>query len=205
MMKSLPIILLTFLISLSSCVTINIYFPAAAAEAAADQIIQDIWGEQTMPPSKTPPNVPIENNPTESEDINNSSKLYQLLDFIIPSSHAAANININTPKINTLKSKMQTRHQSLLPYYNSGAIGLTKDGLITLKSANLVPLNKRNTVKKLILQENKDRNQLYKEIAIANGHPEWEEEIRSTFARRWISNAQKGWWYQDNNGNWKQK
>lgn len=28
---------------LSSCVTINIYFPAAAAEAAADRIIGDVW------------------------------------------------------------------------------------------------------------------------------------------------------------------
>lgn len=28
---------------LSACVTINIYFPAAAAEKAADKIIEDIW------------------------------------------------------------------------------------------------------------------------------------------------------------------
>jgi hypothetical protein len=28
---------------LSSCVTINIYFPAAAAEQAADKIIGDVW------------------------------------------------------------------------------------------------------------------------------------------------------------------
>ena len=28
---------------LSGCVTINIYFPAAAAERVADRIIDDIW------------------------------------------------------------------------------------------------------------------------------------------------------------------
>ncbi len=28
---------------LSACVTINIYFPAAAAEKAADKIIDDVW------------------------------------------------------------------------------------------------------------------------------------------------------------------
>lgn len=28
---------------LSSCVTINIYFPAAAAEKAADKIIDEVW------------------------------------------------------------------------------------------------------------------------------------------------------------------
>jgi hypothetical protein len=28
---------------LASCVTINIYFPAAAAEKAADKIIEEVW------------------------------------------------------------------------------------------------------------------------------------------------------------------
>ena len=27
----------------AACVTINIYFPAAAAEKAADQIIEEVW------------------------------------------------------------------------------------------------------------------------------------------------------------------
>ncbi len=29
--------------SLGACVTINIYFPAAAAERAADRIIEEVW------------------------------------------------------------------------------------------------------------------------------------------------------------------
>lgn len=37
-------------IALPACVTINIYFPAAAAEKAADKIIDEVWqikqGEQ---------------------------------------------------------------------------------------------------------------------------------------------------------------
>jgi len=44
---------------LSACVTINIYFPAAAAEKAADKIIDEVWqlkdkssGEQT--PAEAP-------------------------------------------------------------------------------------------------------------------------------------------------------
>jgi len=31
-------------VALASCVTINIYFPAAAAERAADRIIDEIYG-----------------------------------------------------------------------------------------------------------------------------------------------------------------
>ncbi|MCB5184713.1 hypothetical protein LG201_05805 [Methylobacillus gramineus] len=34
---------LALMLALSACVTINIYFPAAAAEKAADRIIDDVW------------------------------------------------------------------------------------------------------------------------------------------------------------------
>jgi hypothetical protein len=36
-------ILVLVSIILTACVTINIYFPAAAAEKAADQIIEEVW------------------------------------------------------------------------------------------------------------------------------------------------------------------
>jgi hypothetical protein len=44
---------------LQGCVTINIYFPAAAAEKAADRIIDEVWqlkkpGEPAAPSSDTP-------------------------------------------------------------------------------------------------------------------------------------------------------
>lgn len=41
-------------ITLSACVTINIYFPAAAAEKAADKVIDEVWqlpAGQTAPPT----------------------------------------------------------------------------------------------------------------------------------------------------------
>jgi uncharacterized protein YdbL (DUF1318 family) len=68
-----------------------------------------------------------------------------------------------------------------------------------------IPLKDRNQVSKLVAAENKDRQSLYQAIANANGHPEWLNQIKSTFAGRWIGNAQSGWWYQSSNGSWKQK
>jgi len=41
-MKSI-LSLLTLTLALTACVTINIYFPAAAAEKAADKIIDEVW------------------------------------------------------------------------------------------------------------------------------------------------------------------
>lgn len=49
-MKSLIAIPLAGVI-LTACVTINIYFPAAAAEKAADKIIDEVW-QQTDKPAK---------------------------------------------------------------------------------------------------------------------------------------------------------
>lgn len=45
MQKPLPaqIFILMLAALLSACVTINIYFPAAAAEKAADRIIDEVW------------------------------------------------------------------------------------------------------------------------------------------------------------------
>lgn len=41
--RTLGLIMLGAMVVLPACVTINIYFPAAAAEKAADKIIDDVW------------------------------------------------------------------------------------------------------------------------------------------------------------------
>ena len=51
--------LLPATIFLTACVTINIYFPAAAAEKAADKIIDEVWQLKNKPageqaPAETP-------------------------------------------------------------------------------------------------------------------------------------------------------
>ena len=48
-----------------------------------------------------------------------------------------------------------------------------------------------------VAEDNRDRKALYRELAVANGHPEWEAQLRDTWAKEWIAKAHKGWWYQD--------
>jgi uncharacterized protein YdbL (DUF1318 family) len=116
-----------------------------------------------------------------------------------------ANLEINTPAINALQRSMQQRHTQLAPLYSSGAVGFARDGSIALRDAKAVPLAQRQQVNALIAAENQDRAALYREIARANGHPEWEADIRATFAQRWISRAQAGWYYQNASGQWVRK
>jgi uncharacterized protein YdbL (DUF1318 family) len=113
-----------------------------------------------------------------------------------------ANLEINTPAITGTRNAMAARYPQLEPFFASGAVGLTRDGMVAVRDANAVPLNQRAAVNALVAQENQDRAALYREIARANGHPEWEAGIRNTFARRWIERAQPGWWYQDAAGGW---
>ena len=119
--------------------------------------------------------------------------------------HAQANLDVNTPAIAALQRSMQQRHAELGPFYSSGAVGLTRDGNVALRDANLVPLPQRQQVNALIAAENQDRAALYREVARANGHPEWEGDIRNTFGQRWIEKAQPGWYYQGGGGTWVRK
>ena len=123
----------------------------------------------------------------------------------MPAAQAAADINIQSPAVRTLRAAMEARFPRLKPFYQNGSVGMTRDGLIQVRDLNAVALRDRKTVKTLVADENRDRNALYREIARANGQPAWEAEIRKTFARRWVDNAPGGWWYQDSGGNWKRK
>ena len=114
--------------------------------------------------------------------------------------NAAADLDVNTPAISALKGSMQARHAQLAPHYASGAIGLTKDGLIAVRDATALPLKDRQGINALVAAENSDRSLLYKEIAAGNGHPEWQGEVRNTFAGRWIDKAQSGWYFQQDGG-----
>jgi uncharacterized protein YdbL (DUF1318 family) len=118
---------------------------------------------------------------------------------------AQANLKIDTPAITALRTTLRDEHKQLRPFYENGAVGLARDGTVGLRDANLIPLAQRAQVNGLIAQANRDRGALYREIAIANGHPEWESEIRTTFGQRWIERAPAGWYYQNQSGAWAQK
>jgi hypothetical protein len=49
------ILLLPAAALLTACVTINIYFPAAAAEKAADKIIDEVWQLKDKPADEQAP------------------------------------------------------------------------------------------------------------------------------------------------------
>jgi len=197
MMRTITAALATSTLALAACVTVNVYFPAAAAEKAADRIIEDIWG-----PEKGPKPA---GNEQSSLGRAAGDVLVAALDFVIPAAQAQADLDISSPAIRALTASMRGRAAQLDPFFGSGAIGLTADGMVEIRDANAVALADRNKLKKLVADENADRNSLYREIATANGNPSWEADIRSTFAERWIANARPGWYYKSAGGGWTRK
>lgn len=180
---------------LGGCVTINIYFPEAEAQQAADRIIDEVRGVAPGEPAAF----------VAPDGVSLRRIAVAVLDVLVPAAHAQADFDAASPATRALEASLKARFPAIRPHLQSGAVGLTADGLLDLRDRNAVPLKDRNTVRQLITDQNADWEALYKEIARINGHPEWVGQIRDVFAKRWVAKAESGWYYRDAAGNWQRK
>ena len=178
----------------SACVTVNIYFPAAAVERAADQIVKETWGE----PGKTPPKP--------------QSRAFEIpfrvmsLGFVGEAQAQEADINVSNPAIRALKESIKARSDTIKPFMDRGNIGIARDGLLAIRTTDGLNLKERAETKQLVDAENRDRETLYSEIAKANNISQDSiPKIKAIFAKSWIEQARPGWWIQDSQGSWKRK
>ena len=219
MKRAIAVTSLTSLLAfalLAGCVTVNVYFPAAQAQQAADKIIDAVTGSTAGPPAQGPqsksqsgPGAQPPSSDRRAATTPGSVLLAatgRVLELLVPAAAAQeqANLNISTPEIRAIIGSMRQRFQQhLKPFFASGAIGLTASGTLAVRDASSIPLSERATVVRLVTQQNQDLSLLYGEIAKANGHPEWASDIRNVFAQRWQARArQQGWYYRDSGGNW---
>lgn len=188
----------TAAVLLAACITINIYFPEAEAQRAADRIIDEVRGTTAAPGG--------EDTSSWYRPPAAGSIVVAVLNFVVPVAHAQGSVDFDasSPAKRALEASLKARFQKLKPYYDSGAIGLD-DGSIAIRDRADIPLNERNQVRQLVSEQNADWEALYAEIARINGKPEWKEDIRRVFAERWIAKADRGWYYRDSNGEWRQK
>jgi uncharacterized protein YdbL (DUF1318 family) len=185
---------------LSACVTINVYFPAAEAREAAKEFVEKVINEAE--PAPAPPGGGMAATTPAARP---GFDPWMLLGIAPAYAQAQPDFNIKTPAIQAIQARMEQRFDSgLRPHFDTGALGFTEDGLVVVRDAAAIPLKDRVPVNTAVADENRDRKAVYREIAVANGHPEWEEQIRKVFAKQWVSSAKSGWWYQQG-GAWKQK
>ena len=187
---------------LTACVTINVYFPAAEAKEAAKEFVEKVIGDEAQPKE------PVKENKPGGQSASLGPKIDWLSLVGIGTAHAQdqPDITIKTPAIQAIQSRMASRFDSQLrPHFDSGALGFANDGTISVRDANAIPLPQRVAVNQAVADQGRDAKAVYREIAVANNHPEWEQQIRAVFARQWIDSARPGWWVQDAGGGWRQK
>jgi uncharacterized protein YdbL (DUF1318 family) len=181
----------------SACVTVNIYFPAAAVERAADQIVKETWGGPSEP-AKTAPEP-------RSFNLRALTRIASL-SLVSAAQAQEADINVSNPAIRALKDSIKQRSGAIKPYMDRGNTGIAQDGMLVVRNTDGIDLKARAEVNQLVDAENRDRETLYAEIAKANGIPASNiPKIKSIFAKSWTDQAQPGWWIQDAQGNWKKK
>jgi uncharacterized protein len=206
MRRFLPLKIALTSLMFAACVTINVYFPAAAAEKLAEDYVKDVTGGGS---STTPPQSRVVPAPEGGSATMLVSALGSVLFAVVPAANAqpaAEALNATSPAIARIKASQQARFGELRKFYDSGAIGITKDGMLAVRELSAVALGDRATLTRLVKEENSDREQLYVEIAKANNQPSWEADLKKIFAKEWVrSGAQPGWYYQDDSGAWKQK
>jgi uncharacterized protein YdbL (DUF1318 family) len=191
----------------TACVTINVYFPAAEAKEAAKEFVEKVIGDEGQSAAPTKDDKPG----GQSASLTPSQPWQSRVDWLslvgIGSAHAQGqpDITIKTPAIQAIQARMAARFDSeLRAAFDAGALGFASDGTIVVRDASKLALKDRVAVNQAVAEDNRDRKAVYREVAVANGHAEWESQIREVFARQWVASARAGWWY-ESGGSWKQK
>lgn len=187
---------------LSACVTINVYFPAAEAKEAAREFVEKVIDQADKVEVKQ---IPAGGGGMAMLQRRFDFDPWMLVGIGSAQAQSAPDITIKTPAIQAIQARMESRFDaSLRGGFDSGALGFTADGMVSVRDAGKLELKDRVAVNAAVADDNRDRKAVYREIAVANGHPEWEAQIREVFARQWVASAKAGWWYQSG-GAWKQK
>lgn len=214
---------------LSACVTVNIYFPAAAAQKLADQVVEQVYraaekGKVEVHEKGTAPAAPATPSasgrsaaaPAPSAWLRPSPAAPwwergagALANTVFTSfsgtARAAADLNASSPGVVAARAELESLAAQMQPYFVSGAVGYTNAGLVAVHDADAVSLAQRAALPGLVASYNRALENLYQQIADANGHPEWKAQIQETFAQAWIRKAPPGYWYQTAGGAWQRK
>ncbi len=191
------------MVLLTACVTINVHFPAVEAREAAREFVDDVIGRPAD--ADAPADDLFDGGGMALAPARARFDAWALLG--IGTAHAQSpDITVSTPAIDGIRARMRERFRGTLrPHFDSGALGFGRDGSVQVRDAGAIPLSARVAVNQAVAEQNRDARAVYREIAVANGNPQWEGRIAEVFARQWIERSKSGWWYQDSSGSWRQK
>jgi len=181
-------------------ITVNIYFPTEAVQKAAEEILNEIEGDEEAAPD----------NPIDSL-APQSSLLPSIRTFVLGNQIAYAgnndiDINLTTPAIRKVIASMKSRNPKIDAFKEKGVIGETFNGKLEIRDYNGLGGSEIRTVKQLIKAENSDRDLLYKGLADANNISAADiNRIEDVFGSTHKRRLKSGEWYKEKNGEWEKK
>ena len=173
---------------ITACVTVNIYFPAAEVQKAAEEIARDVRknAEEQAPGQQSWFNIN--------------------LNLVAVANAQESALTVSNATIRQLKAAMKARFPKLRPFMERGVIGESFDGMLVIKDASSLNLRERAIVKRLVEAENRDRKSLYNAVASALHVPASEiHRVQQIFAKEWQKTAPKGTWIEVSPGKWQRK
>ena len=144
-----------------SCVTVNVYFPEAAVQAAADKFVEK-----------------VKSGAGDNKPKNDKSSMW--IPFFSVADAAETSIRTDSPKVKALEQKIIANYKILLPHIQSGAIYETDEGYLQARG----DLDAKT--RSILNQHNEDRKAVYTEILRHNNLPTGElSRIEKIFGRSW--------------------
>jgi len=176
-----------------SCVTVNIYFPVAAVEKTAEEIVKEVREQQ-------PETEEEESKPAEPETSHSNWNLVK-----VAYAQEGA-LEVSNASIRALKASIKARYPVLIPYLKKGIVGENQSGFLEIRTWKGLSLPEKAKVKRLLDAENKDRMGLYKEVAKALQISQNQlERLQKIFAKEWQKTVPSGTWIQKEDGTWVKK
>jgi uncharacterized protein YdbL (DUF1318 family) len=196
-----PISVLAALAIVAGCVTVNVYFPAAQVEKTAERIVDEVY--QDPKDRKDAPGQEPAEKPRSSNEGDAFRGIVRIALLGPAPAFAEEAATVSNAAIRGLKEQIGRRHTELLPYYQQGRVGITKDGFLEVRGTDGLGLPQVAAMKRLVDADNGARRQLYEEVAKAlNLKPDQVPQIRRIFAKQWRDKAQAGWAVQADDGQW---
>lgn len=189
----------------AACFTINVYFPEAAIQDLSnkieEQVVKEAAAKAAAASDAPPPSEPVE-KPKQS-----SSVLDLLLGTTVARAEEVAAPEATSPAIRKIIDSRAGRLAELNAFKAKGVIGENNQGLVEARNLeSLGDLKARADVQRLVKAENTDREELYKEVAVAKGVDLSQlPKIRETYAGTLRDRAKPGEWIQGVDGGWKKK
>lgn len=189
------VVITWIILVLFSCITVNIYFPEAAVQKTAEEIVDEIRGEK------------VDKKEEKKEAIREKAVVSSSTPFsLVPGLYAQQETTVSSPKIRALKESLKARFPELVPFFNQGRLGEKLDGYLDIRSEEGLTLQQRAQLRRLAKDEDADRSALYAEVASALGIDAGQiDRVAKIFGQNWIEKARPGWWIQAEDGSWIKK